>query len=180
LEVVMPATLCTQSLLGGVVGFVLGLTVGWTLLGRRRRAQGPQSSERSMAAEASDCESFSDNANGECKLVLVVRTDLKMGKGKTAAQCCHAAVMAYQQMNKRYPDLLDEWKRRGQPKVVLRTDSEQSLLELAASARQLGLLVSLVQDAGRTQVAPGSRTVVGIGPGPKGLVDQVTGHLKLF
>ena len=27
-----------------------------------------------------------------CKMVLVVRQDLGMGKGKIAAQCCHAAV----------------------------------------------------------------------------------------
>lgn len=38
-------------------------------------------------------------------------------------------------------------------------------LQLAAKARSLGLVVSLVQDAGRTQIAPGSKTVVGIGPG---------------
>lgn len=30
------------------------------------------------------------------KMVFVVRTDLGMGKGKIAAQCCHAAVMCYQ------------------------------------------------------------------------------------
>lgn len=30
------------------------------------------------------------------KMVLVVRNDLGMGKGKMAAQCCHAAVMCYQ------------------------------------------------------------------------------------
>ena len=29
------------------------------------------------------------------KLVFVVRTDVKMQKGKIAAQCCHAAVMTY-------------------------------------------------------------------------------------
>ena len=31
------------------------------------------------------------------KQVMVVRTDIKMGKGKIAAQCCHAAIGAYKQ-----------------------------------------------------------------------------------
>lgn len=43
-------------------------------------------------------------------------------------------------------------------------------LQLADQARSLGLVVSLVQDAGRTQIAPGSKTVIGIGPGEKSLL----------
>jgi peptidyl-tRNA hydrolase len=43
-------------------------------------------------------------------------------------QCCHAAVMAYEQLYKRHPQLLEEWRYHGQPKVVLRTDSEAQLL----------------------------------------------------
>ena len=38
-------------------------------------------------------------------------------------------------------------------------------LQLAAEARRMGLTVSLIRDAGRTQIAPGSKTVLGIGPG---------------
>ena len=59
-------------------------------------------------------------------------------------------------------------------------DDEASLMDLSALAREAGLTVSVIQDAGRTQIAPGSRTVVGIGPGPIDLIDQVTGHLKLY
>jgi PTH2 family peptidyl-tRNA hydrolase len=32
-------------------------------------------------------------------------------------------------------------------------------------AKSLGLTLSLVQDAGRTQIAPGTKTVLGVGPG---------------
>lgn len=59
-------------------------------------------------------------------------------------------------------------------------DSEDALKEVAKQARAKGILANIVQDAGRTQVEPGSRTVCAIGPGPAPLLDQVTGHLKLF
>jgi PTH2 family peptidyl-tRNA hydrolase len=34
--------------------------------------------------------------------------------------------------------------------------------------------------SGRTQIAAGSRTVLGIGPGPVKTIDKVTSHLKLL
>ena len=44
----------------------------------------------------------------------------------------------------------------------------------------VGLCAQVVRDAGRTQVASGSVTVLGVGPGPKGVVDGVTGGLRLL
>ena len=38
-------------------------------------------------------------------------------------------------------------------------------LELAAKADSLDLDVVVIKDAGRTQIAPGSKTVMGLGPG---------------
>lgn len=95
-------------------------------------------------------------------------------------QCCHAAVTAYRQCLERNPDLLEEWEDSGQAKVVLKVDGESALIELARSAREHGLFASLVRDAGRTQIEPGSKTVLGVGPGPIDVIDRVTGHLKLF
>ncbi|CAF91337.1 unnamed protein product, partial [Tetraodon nigroviridis] len=57
---------------------------------------------------------------------------------------------------------------------------EDALMDLLNHAKEAGLPVSLIQDAGRTQMAPGSRTVLGIGPGPADLIDRVTGDLKLY
>ena len=37
--------------------------------------------------------------------------------------------------------------------------------ELAHKARGFGIETCLISDAGRTQIAPGSRTVLGLGPG---------------
>ncbi|KAM4700340.1 peptidyl-tRNA hydrolase 2, mitochondrial isoform 2-T2 [Discoglossus pictus] len=163
----------TLSLTAGVA---CGLLLGWTLRGRFLR---PGSRTPLPASEAGS-EASVMGESGELKMILVVRNDLKMGKGKVAAQCSHAAVSAYKQLLKRNPELLKQWEYCGQPKVVLKAPDEESLVELLNHAKQLGLTISLIQDAGRTQIAPGSRTVLGVGPGPADLVDKVTGHLKLY
>lgn len=118
--------------------------------------------------------------DGAMKLALVVRTDLKMGKGKVAAQCSHAAVSCYKRAMKTAEDQLHQWERQGQTKVVLATKGEEGLEALAFSAREVGLIAVVIHDAGHTQVKSGSATVVGIGPGPESVINQVTGHLKLY
>ncbi|NWS73046.1 PTH2 hydrolase, partial [Crotophaga sulcirostris] len=169
--------LSKPGLLSVIAGVACGVCLGWGVrgrLGRQLRA--------GAAAPASSLGSEADvmGESGEFKLVLVVRNDLKMGKGKVAAQCSHAAVSAYKQVQRRNPELLKQWEYCGQPKVVLKAPDEETLIQLLAAAKQLGLTVSLIQDAGRTQIAPGSRTVLGIGPGPADVVDKVSGHLKLY
>lgn len=126
-----------------------------------------------------ESEKFYNDYGGDVKMVIVVRSDLKMGKGKIAAQCAHAAVKAFRIAYERCPELLLSWLENGEPKVVVRTESEDDLMELRKAARAEGLIAAIIQDAGRTQIAPGSRTVLGVGPGPRELVDRVTGHLKL-
>lgn len=49
-----------------------------------------------------------------CKMVLVVRKDVKMGKGKTAAQCCHAAVACYKIARRFQKKLVHVWEDMGQ------------------------------------------------------------------
>lgn len=68
----------------------------------------------------------------------------------------------------------------GQAKVVLQAKNEEELETLQAQALSLGLCAQIIHDAGRTQIASGSATVLGVGPGPKSVVDQVTGGLKLL
>lgn len=48
------------------------------------------------------------------------------------------------------------------------------------AAKEINVLSSVVRDAGQTQVAPGSRTVIAVGPAPKSVLDKITGHLKLY
>jgi len=68
----------------------------------------------------------------------------------------------------------------GQAKIALKVSSEEEILELEAIAKSLNLCARSIQDAGRTQVEAGSRTVLGIGPAPVELVNLVTEHLRLL
>ncbi|KAF7920853.1 uncharacterized protein EAE98_008882 [Botrytis deweyae] len=118
----------------------------------------------------------------ECKLVLVVRTDLGMTKGKIAAQCSHATLACYKTISRQPANalILRRWEREGQAKVALQVKSEDELQILQAQAISLGVVAEQIADAGRTQIASGSHTVLGIGPAPKSVIDQITGKLKLL
>ena len=114
------------------------------------------------------------------KMVLLIRSDIGMTKGKAAAQCAHAAITAYRSALSRQPALLKEWEADGQAKVTLKVESEDELIELIKKAREAGLIGESIKDAGRTQLAAGTRTVGIIGPGPSKIIDLITGHLKLY
>jgi PTH2 family peptidyl-tRNA hydrolase len=114
----------------------------------------------------------------EIKQVIVVRTDLKMGKGKLAAQVAHAA-LASESMG-RHASGYHEGKDQGQAKVVVKGADESELQELFKKAKTMGLPSSLIQDAGRTQLEPGTVTCMAVGPAPAELVDRLTGQLKLL
>jgi PTH2 family peptidyl-tRNA hydrolase len=116
----------------------------------------------------------------EIKQVIVVRTDLKMGKGKLAAQVAHAALASAEESMGRHVSWYNEWKEQGQAKVVVKGTGDAELQELFKKARAMGLPSSLIQDAGRTQLEPGTVTCLGIGPAPAELVDRITGQLKLL
>ncbi|KAI9222935.1 peptidyl-tRNA hydrolase [Blastocladiella britannica] len=114
------------------------------------------------------------------KMVLVIRKDVEMTKGKVAAQCCHACLAAYNECMSINPAMAKRWERIGQAKITLRCNSEEEMLELQAIARSLSLPAQSIRDAGHTQIAAGTRTVLAIGPAPAEMVDQVTKHLKLY
>jgi peptidyl-tRNA hydrolase, PTH2 family len=114
----------------------------------------------------------------QTKLVLVVRADLGMGRGKIAAQAAHAAVAAAL-ASIGTPDFA-AWLRAGQPKVVLRAGSELELDAIVEQAAAAGLPVQMIHDAGRTQVAEGTPTCCAIGPAADTAIDVVTGQLPLM
>lgn len=116
----------------------------------------------------------------ELKMAIVLRADIKMGKGKLVSQACHAAIEAYESARAKSPDLCATWREQGAKKIVLKVDSLQALLELAARAAARGLPHALIVDRGLTQIPPNTPTALGIGPAPSSLLDQITGSLKLL
>ncbi len=116
----------------------------------------------------------------EYKVVVLVRTDLDMGKGKMAAQVGHASVELALRAQKMDRKSFDSWMSGGQKKVVLKVSGKDEMLSVMNEARSNGLYTVIITDAGRTQVEPGSMTCVGIGPAPCSDIDKVTGHLKML
>ena len=124
----------------------------------------------------------SDPANhrDEYKMVLCVNQELGMGKGKIAAQCCHAALGCYTRALKHCPRDVQAWERNGSTKIALKCPSLGEIESIAMKAMKKNLPVYLVEDAGRTQIDPGSKTVLGIGPAPASALEGITSHLKLL
>ena len=113
------------------------------------------------------------------KQVIVVRNDLKMGKGKLAAQVGHACVLGAESVRKSNPEWFQDWWN-GQEKVVVKVNSLKELEEVKEGAIDLDIPWSEVTDAGRTQIAPGTTTCISLGPAPEDLIDKITGDLKLL
>ena len=61
------------------------------------------------------------------KMVLCVNTSLGMGKGKIAAQCCHAAVGCYKRARKNCPAAVRAWEMTGCAKIAVKCPSEDEL-----------------------------------------------------
>jgi peptidyl-tRNA hydrolase, PTH2 family len=78
------------------------------------------------------------------------------------------------------PAIVRRWDDSGCAKICLKVESEKELNQLRKEAHHLGLNHYLVHDAGRTQIAAGSATVLAIGPALVQDVDKLTGSLKLL
>jgi len=114
------------------------------------------------------------------KQVIVVRSDIKMSKGKAAVQVAHAAVMAADYTRRKHQRWWKEWLKEGQCKIVVKANSEEELFKIEKEAKALKLPTCLVQDKGLTEIPPGTYTCLGIGPAPNHLVDQITEALPLL
>lgn len=112
----------------------------------------------------------------EYKQVIVVRKDLKLSKGKLAVQVAHATLEAYKKSD---PEIRREWEAQGSKKVVVKVEGLKELLRVKEKAGQCGLPCSLIKDAGRTELPPGTTTALGIGPCETKRLDKITGKLKM-
>ena len=116
----------------------------------------------------------------EYKQVIVVRSDLKMGKGKLAVQVAHASVSSVEKARKNHPAWYQAWIRDNQAKICVKVDTEKELRLIKDRVEEAGIPYALIQDAGLTQLDPGTTTCLGIGPAPSEVVDRYTGELKLL
>ncbi len=116
----------------------------------------------------------------EYKLVIVVRDDLTLSKGKLAAQVAHASVECAIKAKDRIPDVFKGWYREGQKKVVLKVKNVKELFLLKEKAESIGFVTALITDAGLTEVPPGTITCLGIGPDKEEFLDKITSSLPLL
>ena len=135
------------------------------------------------------------------KQMIVMRRDLKMRKGKIAAQAGHAcvtAVLAALEREQRLGQVradengvtltesaqpatpLSEWFSRGVAKVCVYVDSEEALLAIDRKARRR-ILSALICDNGITEFhGQPTYTCLAFEPALPEKVDPITGELPLF
>ncbi|KZX16925.1 peptidyl-tRNA hydrolase [Methanobrevibacter cuticularis] len=111
------------------------------------------------------------------KQVMIVRNDLKLSKGKTAAQCCHACLGSYRKAD---PEKIRKWSNDGEKKVIVKVNSLEELFEIKEIAKKNNIPNYLVKDAGRTEIPRGTFTCLGLGPDEDEIIDKVTNDLKLL
>lgn len=140
----------------------------------------------------------------KAKQMIVMRRDLKMRKGKIAAQAGHACVEAvlmalarerrlgqvrvtptqswvYLETGAEAPTPLSDWFDAGVAKVCVYVDSEEELLDLADRGRELGFVCALVHDAGLTEFhGDPTYTCLAFEPLRAEQIDPLTGELPLY
>lgn len=137
-----------SALLGLVTGFILGVVCNSVV---RRIA--PNQSEFDNDSDEEFLTSSYSSATEEHKMVFCVRTDLKMQKGKIAAQVGHATLAAYKKALRYTPMALKVWQNGAQPKIALQIRSLKQAEDLEKQASRAGLVTYKIYDAGETQVA---------------------------
>lgn len=114
------------------------------------------------------------------KMVIIVRKDLNMSIGKTAAQAVHAGVELSDRLftNITLYGVYRNWDVEGARVVVLGVDNPEELDLIYRQCQDVGLNVVKYADGGITEVAPGTVTVLGIGPDLATKIDPITAGLN--
>ncbi|MBQ3182694.1 MAG: aminoacyl-tRNA hydrolase [Clostridia bacterium] len=136
------------------------------------------------------------------KMMIVMRRDLKMRKGKIAAQAGHActeALLMALKKEDRLNDLvmtdegmllntdsklatpLSDWFNYGCAKICVYVDSEEELLNIAAAAKEKSIIAAVITDAGMTEFhGEPTKTCLALEPLPSDIADELTGSLPLY
>jgi PTH2 family peptidyl-tRNA hydrolase len=110
------------------------------------------------------------------KQAILIRQDLKLPKGKMAAQAAHASVECVFRADK---ELVKAWRAEGMGKIVVKVADEKELYKYVEEAKSIGLATAIITDAGHTVVEPGTVTCAGIGPDTVEKIDRIISKLKL-
>jgi len=113
----------------------------------------------------------------EFKQLILVRDDLKLPKGKLAAQAAHASVECVLRSDK---SMIKSWREEGMAKIVLKVKDQKELQKFNQLAKDAGFTTAMITDAGHTVVEPGTVTCLGIGPDNTEKLDKLFGELKLL
>ena len=111
-------------------------------------------------------------------MVIVVRKDLKLPKGKLAVQASHASVSLA--MKAKDTREYQHWFNSGQKKILVYCENEKQLLIILQKSKDNNLKNSLVIDAGRTVVEPGTKTCIALGPAEESAFIGLTDKLQLI
>jgi peptidyl-tRNA hydrolase, PTH2 family len=128
------------------------------------------------------------------KLVIAVRRDLHMTRGKEIAQACHAVVgVLLGENGYTYDEKKGElnhvkmdkdtlaWLENGSAKICVKVDSEQALYDLKRKAEEAGIHSCLILDDGLTMFhGIKTSTCIALGPAETCIVDTITGTLPLY
>ena len=136
------------------------------------------------------------------KMMIVMRRDLKMRKGKIAAQAGHACVEAilmalskegrtsdlertsdgvYLRNTDKQSTPLYDWFINGCAKVCVYADSEEELLDIAQKAKERKIIAAVITDAGMTEFhGIPTKTCLALEPLPADIADELTGTLPLY
>ena len=134
-------------------------------------------------------------------MMIVVRRDLGMRKGKIAAQAGHAcveAILAALAKEGRLCDVvykngqvslkpglpstpLTDWFSGGEAKICVYVNSLVDLLEVDKKIKSAGLISALIEDAGCTEFhGTPTFTCLAVEPALPEVIDPITGGLPLF
>ena len=130
----------------------------------------------------------------EPKMVIIIRKDLNMRKGKYCSQVAHASMKILLDLMEKEvvtssstlltleaSGSLREWLEGLFTKICVYVKSEKELLDIYATAKDKGILCSLITDSGATEFkGVPTNTCVAVGPDYPEVLDEITGHLPLL
>jgi peptidyl-tRNA hydrolase, PTH2 family len=134
----------------------------------------------------------SEDDNVVYKQILVINSDLDMGKGKIVGQACHGIVYYMEELllflegkapeNKELYEKFLIWREedKGLMKKIVLKAKEAEMAKMLCELAIREIEVFAVYDRGLTQVKENSFTCIVVEPLPESQCDELSRHLKLL